>query len=441
MKQHLIALSLALGFAAASAYTLAEDAVAPGSAPAPAASPLASASAAQLAEAMKKALDDSGFQFEGYLRSGFYGGGKDEPRAQYQLGGDLQHFRLGNEGDTYGEFGIGKKWTTSGGASWGVYVMPTFYSYNPVIGDSGNNSKTSAAQLYAYLSGLAFAPELTFWVGQRYHRIQDIHILDNWLMQDGDNYGAGVDGIAIGRSARLNVSVSSSGNYANSNATLNDARRVNFQLINIETNPGGKLALTGGVISGDFAMGKAGSAWGLLHNQQDFLVAGLQNALFLQTSSGHASLSGEFYNLDSAGATQSGARQNRLAEVLNWQRGRVGGQAVFGYQTVAADNAAKYRDYSLGGRISYGLAANIKLLGEVGLTSRKTDGQDTQQLHKATLALALAPDTNFWSRPEFRLYVSRFNWNAAAALANASTFASNGRRSATTLGAQVEAWW
>lgn len=398
-------------------------------------------SAEQLGSAMKQALEDSGFSFDGYLRSGFYSGSKDEPRGQYQLGGDLQHFRLGNEGDTYGEFGIGKKWSGSGGVSWGVYAMPTFYSYDPVIGDSGSTSKTSAAQLYAYLSGLAFAPELTFWAGQRYHRIQDIHILDNWLMQDGDNYGAGVDGIAIGHSARLNVSLSSSGNYANSNATLNNARRVNFQLINIASNPGGKLALTGGVISGDFAMGKAGSAWGLLHNQQDFLVSGLQNALFLQTASGHASLSGEFYNLDSAGAAQPGARQNRLAEVLSWQRGRFGGQAVFGYQTVAPDHAAKYRDVSLGGRLSYGLAANIKLLGEVGLTSRNTDGQDTQQLNKATLALAFAPDTDFWSRPEFRLYVSRFNWNDGAALANASTFASNGRRNATTLGAQIEAWW
>ncbi|NWK78582.1 carbohydrate porin [Aquitalea sp. LB_tupeE] len=441
MKQHLIALSLALGFTAASAYTLAEDAVAPGSAPAPAASPLASASAAQLAEAMKKALDDSGFQFEGYLRSGFYGGGKDEPRAQYQLGGDLQHFRLGNEGDTYGEFGIGKKWTTSGGASWGVYVMPTFYSYNPVIGDSGSSSKTSAAQLYAYLSGLDFAPELTFWAGQRYHRIQDIHIVDNWLMQDGDNYGAGVDGIHLGQNARLNLSASTSGSYGNDNAQLNNARRVNFQLTGIPLNPGGTLTLTGGVISGDFAIGKAGSAWGLLHKQQDFLVKGLNNSLFLQTSDGHASLSGEFYNLDNNGAAQAGARQHRIAEVINWQLGRFGGQALAGYQSVAPDNAPHYKDFSLGGRLSYGVAANVKLLAEGAVTGRKVDNADTQRLDKVTLAVAFSPDTAFWSRPEFRLYVSHFNWNNAAAAANLSSFGVGGRTRATTYGAQIEAWW
>ena len=39
---------------------------------------------------------------------------------------------------------------------------------------------------------------LTLWAGQRYHRIQDVHIIDQWLMEDGDNFGAGVDGIPIG---------------------------------------------------------------------------------------------------------------------------------------------------------------------------------------------------------------------------------------------------
>ncbi|MDE1715194.1 carbohydrate porin, partial (plasmid) [Chromobacterium amazonense] len=121
---------------------------------------------------------------------------------------------------------------------------------------------------HPYFGQLAFAPNLTLWAGQRYHRIQDIHILDNWLMQDGDNYGAGVDGIAVGQ-ARLNLSVSSSGSYANDNASLNNARRANFQLTGIATNPGGTLTLTGAAIGGDFAIGKPGAALGLLHNQKD----------------------------------------------------------------------------------------------------------------------------------------------------------------------------
>ncbi|MBV8617710.1 MAG: carbohydrate porin, partial [Curvibacter sp.] len=48
---------------------------------------------------------------------------------------------------------------------------------------------------------------------------------------------------------------------------------------------------------------------------------------------------------------------------------------------------------------------------------------------------------NFWTRPEFRLYVSKFNWNTAAAAANAASFGANGQTNATTFGAQVEYWW
>ncbi|WP_083370310.1 carbohydrate porin [Chromobacterium sphagni] len=390
-------------------------------APAPGAEPLSAA--------MAKALQDMGWQFDGYLRSGFYSSSDGQPKGQYQLGGDLQHFRLGNEGDTYIEFGVGRKWTLSNGVSWGAYVMPTIY-----------NGKAGASQIYGYISALEFAPSLTLWAGQRYHRIQDIHILDNWLMQDGDNYGAGVDGVAVGK-AKLNLAVYSSGSYANNNAVPNNARRANFQLTGIETNPGGKLTLTGAAVSGDFAIGKPGAVLGLLHNQKDFLAQGVNHSLFLQTSSGHASLSGEFYNLDSEGAAQAGARQNRIAEALDWQRGRFGGQAVLGWQTTAPDNAARYRDATFGGRLSYGLAANVKLLTEVGLTSRDIDNQPLQRLNKATLALAFSPNADFWSRPELRLYASRYDWNSAAAQANLTTFAVGGKTRANTFGVQIEAWW
>ena len=136
--------------------------------------------------AAKKALDTLGIQLWGYMRSGAYSSFNDAPKGQYQLGGDLQHYRLGNEGDNYLEFGIGKKWELNG-AKLGTYWMPTVY-----------NGSTGTAQIYTDISGLDFAPSVALWAGQRYHRIQDIHILDNWVMEDGDNYGAGVEHIQLG---------------------------------------------------------------------------------------------------------------------------------------------------------------------------------------------------------------------------------------------------
>lgn len=49
--------------------------------------------------AAKQAIDALGIQLWGYGRGGFYAARNGEPKGQYQLGGDLQHYRLGNEGD------------------------------------------------------------------------------------------------------------------------------------------------------------------------------------------------------------------------------------------------------------------------------------------------------------------------------------------------------
>ncbi|APW40532.1 maltoporin [Rhodoferax koreense] len=382
----------------------------------------------------KKISTATGLDLWGYARGGFYGAAGSQPKAGYQLGGDLQHYRLGNEGDNYIEFGLGRKFDLGEGLKWGVYYMPKVY-----------NGTSGTAQVYSDISGLEFAPNLSFWAGQRFHRIQDVHILDNWVMEDGDNYGAGVDGIAVG-GGKLNLSVYSDGNSDNHNTSSNNGKRMNFQLVDLPVNPGGLLSLTGGVIGGSYALGKKGGALGLLHNQKDFLVKGLTNSLFLQASNGHAALNGKFYNLDDVnGVAQAGAKQARIIEAINWQVGKFGGQALVGYQTRTPDSGpsdgVKTKDLSVGGRVSYGVARQVKLLGEVGLTSRAIDGQDKQRLYKSTAAVAFSPNTDFWTRPEFRVYLTRANWNDAAATANSSSFGTNGRKSATSFGVQMEVWW
>ena len=55
--------------------------------------------------------------------------------------------------------------------------------------------------------------------------------------------------------------------------------------------------------------------------------------------------------------------------------------------------------------------------------------------------MAFAPNTDYWSRPEFRVYWTHANWNDAAAAANATSFGANGTTNASILGFQLEAWW
>ena len=415
------------------------------------------------AAAAKKALDSLGIQLWGYMRSGAYYAKDGLAKGHYGLG-ELGYNRLGNEGDNYLEFGIGKKWDLSG-AKLGTYWMP--YLYNA---QCCNNSGTK--QAYVDISGLSFAPELSFWGGQRYHRIQDIHIIDDWLMEDGDNFGAGVDGIKLGGMGTLNLAAYTEGNTDNSKTTSN-AKRLNFQVRDMPVNPGGTLNLTGAFIRGSFADKRNSFALGALHNQK---IGTLTNSVFLQGSNGHANLSGKFYALNGTTTTTtgspfictvapnpdgscptaniapnpaqtttttttsvSGAKQFRIVDAINWQSGPFGGQAMVGYQTLKPDDTGKTtKNFAVGGRLSYGVAKNIKLYGDMNVATLKTDdGSARQRLDKETIAVALAPNTDFWTRPEIRLYLTRVGGNDAVKAAG--TFGT--KSSAILAGIQVEAWW
>ncbi len=464
MKLHKMrATAMAAAFlAAATGATSAMAADKPESESAPA---MAQAQLDMATSAARKALDELGLQLSGYMRSGAYYAKDGLPKGHYGLG-DIGFTRLGNEGDNYFEFGIGKKWNISG-ATISTFWMP--YAYNA---QCCNASGTK--QIFADIKGLSFAPELSFWAGQRYHRIQDLHIIDQWLMEDGDNFGAGVDNIKLGSmGGTLNISVYNEGNTDNSKATSN-GKRLNLQVRDLVVAPGGTLNLTAGIVKGDFADKTTSVALGLLYNQK---IDTLTNSLFVQGSNGHADLRGKFYALNGATtATQgspfictvvanadgscptaglapnpnptgpttttytynSGAKQFRILDAINWQSGLFGGQAYIGYQTIQPENTGKTtKNVGLGGRLSYGIAKNVKLYGEANIATLKTDGSDTLSLNKETIAVAVAPNTDFWTRPEIRLYLTRVGGNDAVKAAG--TFGT--RSSALLAGVQVEAWW
>ena len=376
------------------------------------------------------AATDEGLQFSGYTRGGAFTG---TPRGGYTLGGDLQKFRLGNEGDNGIEVGISKTSDAGNGMQWGVTYMPAVWDGTVI-----------QSQAYAMMSGFAFAPQAQFWAGQRRLRLLEIHIVDHFLMDYGENTGAGVTGIDVGF-GQLGFAISNAGDFGTP-SMANDARRYNLDLSEIKSNPGGKLRFLATVVQGDFQMGAAGSALSVAHEQHD-LLPGVNNTLFLQASTGHAALSGRFEGLGDAttGGQQPGKSAMRITDALDWQRDALGGQALVSYQSSTVQGGAsdglKTRDLSLGGRVSYAVKPQFKWLVEVGTTSRAIDGQATQQLHKFTVAPTLAVGTDFWSRPELRFYVTHVRWNNAAATANAATFGSGGRTSATIAGMQLEVWW
>ena len=113
-----------------------------------------------------------------------------------------------------------------------------------------------------------------------------------------------------------------------------------------------------------------------MHNQKDFLVKGLNNSLMLQASTGHADIRGKFDGLnDASGVSSAGSKQRRILDTIDFQIGKLGGQALIGLQTKKPDNGSEIKDFSLGGRLTYGIAPRVKLIGELATTSRKVDGR------------------------------------------------------------------
>lgn len=385
-----------------------------------------------------QAAEINGFEFNGYMRGGAYFAPANMPRGGYTLGGDTQKLRLGNEGDNGIELGIGKSFDVGSGMKWSVLYMPSVW-----------NGKYGTAQGFATISGLDFAPEASFWAGQRRLRIQDIHIVDCYLMDYGDNTGAGMTGYNLGF-AKLGVGVFSGGTFDNNSSSTNNAGRINIDLSEIQSNAGGTLRTLATLVNGNFQMGKSGAGLSVSHNQSDFLVRGLTNTLFIQTANGHAGLNGQFQGLGdvaTGGIEHPGLSSTRIAEAFTWQTGPFGGQALLAHQVAKVEgginNGQRTRDFTLGGRMSYATSRNFKWLVETGTTSRNVDGQMQQRLNKFTIAPTLALAEDFWSRPELRFYVTRVNWNDAAAAANSGVggFGAGGRKSSTLSGVQMEVWW
>ena len=395
------------------------------------------AAIAVAAGASTQAAEVAGLEVNGYSRGGgVFSYNKDQQiKGGLSLGGDLQKFRLGNEGDYGLEVNIAKTFDAGDGVTYKLNYMPSKW----------NNGNVGTEQAYVEFSGLGFAPEAKVWAGQHRQRIQDIHIVDHFLMDYGVNQGLGITDLAFG-DLKLGAAVQSGDTFDLKMAPGTSANKFNLDLSNIVTNPGGKLRLLLTSVATSGLASHGGSGLSLSHNQSDFLLPGLNNSFFVQTSSGYANINGRFGDISQAAY---GKKSSRVVDALQWQIGPWGGQALAAYQTTHSDDPGKpftVKDTSLGGRVAYAASAHFKWLLEAGTTGRSLGNQQpAQRLNKITLAPTLAMKGDFWSRPELRFYVTRANWNAAASTANAGAnndgFGAYQRRAQTLAGVQYEVWW
>ena len=382
----------------------------------------------------------------GYFRTGPGAAKKDDARACYGLSGAGMKYRLGNECDFYGEFLLSQGFK-SDGVEYKAALMTNFYN-----GDSSDTGAASVGinQMYVEGKGYDIAPDVNFWIGKRFYGRADVHITDTFFI-NLSGVGAGADSIAVG-GGKLGLAFFRNdsggviqGTPAATGTDQRPASRLNADLSELVVNPGGKLRVVGTYVKGDFTGGKNGFGLSVQHNQDNAFGLGGTNILWVQFAQGSAGVDGGFGTLNATSATKS----FRIVESPGWQVGAFGGQGQIMFQQDKVENFAgqttKVNSVSVGGRGSYALTKNFKLVSEAAYVTKKPDGSDTQKLAKFTFAPTLSTGPGFWNRPELRLYVTTAKWNAAANAAENGgagvTNRANGDTKGTSYGAQAEIWF
>ncbi|MEW6706349.1 MAG: carbohydrate porin [Pseudomonadota bacterium] len=383
----------------------------------------ATAAAALLAAtAHAHALD-----YGGYFRAGPGATStKGTSRACYGLPGPGLKYRLGNECDIYGEFTLSQGMKLENLDTKAV-LMTDFWNGATDSGDA----RLRVEQLFVETKGVDILPAAVFWIGKERGRRGDVHIVDTFFTEM-KGVGAGVKEIPAGP-GKLGLAY-----YKTDGNNTNAGHRVNLEYYDLAVNPGGKLHFVG--TGTDATQGAKGFGLSLRHTQDGVFGGG--NSLWLQYAQGTAALNSNFGSL----AADSRTKAWRVVESPSWQFGAFGGQAMLLLQQqkspdATTGNIVKQTNVSLGGRVSYALTKNFKLLGEIGHSEIKPDGGSTQKLTKYTFAPTIATGPGFWNRPELRLYVTHAKWSGVAGSVVTGESVFDGKTSGTSYGAQVEIWF
>jgi maltoporin len=378
-----------------------------------------------LASSSAMALD-----YTGYFRAGpGWTSADNTSRGCYALNGGTKgiKYRLGNECDFYGEFQLSQGFKKDG-IDYSANLMVNHWNYGTNYNDSNGNG-LHIEQMWAQATGFDFAPQATFWMGKERGRREDVHIVDTYFIEMA-GVGGGFKGQPLGP-GKLGVAV-----YRTDDNPAQPGSRLNVEYDDIATNTDGTLSFFATATKGDFDGGTHGVGLTARHDQKNlFGSEGLNNVLFLQFAEGSTALNANFDDLTRASKNKSW----RIVESVNWQKGALGGQAMLLWASEQDKTGLKTTSGSVGGRVSYAVTKNFKLLTEVGYSQVKPEGGETAHLTKVTFAPTLAVGPGFFDRPEFRLYVTHANWNAAAGNVTGEPGYDN-KTSGTSYGAQVE-WW
>lgn len=410
------------------------------------------------------ALDYTGY-FRGLAGSNSSKGGS----TCFQLTGAMSKYRLGNECEVYGEFGLGQEVAkTDDGAVFKANIMFSFFNPN----FTSTTDPVGLPQIYVQGDKI---PELnggSAWMGRKYYKREALGPND-FFYWSGQGFGGGIEDLSLGGNRKFsyawlrkdNLIPTTTGGAPAVGALAtngsNSASRHDFQLRGIDTNPNGSLELGMSLIVKDAADHAAHSGYGVtVQHRQVGINGDGWNKFALQYGTGPGtggsdSAIGAIGNLTDSTAVH----RFRIVEGAYIQfTPRLGAELVAVYQkdsgytaaqTVVGSTENKVWT-SLGGHLVYGITPHIKLGTDLGFDTVKPDNGATRHMTKFTIAPTISAGPGVNGRPDLRLFYTYAKWNDAARraadTANAgsalsSTGAFGPSTSGSMIGIQVETWF
>ncbi len=422
------------------------------------------------------------FEFHGYLRSGVGASRGGTDQTCFKAPNASAKFRLGNECETYAEASFVRNTIAGKTAAAPVFsthllfaaVTDGRHDWESTSAPAGTDPELTIALREAYVSAKGVLGEAQPWVGKRFYRRQDIHILDYYVLSDSGP-GFGVENIPLGF-AHLQTAVTrnTNGGVADAPAQTN----LDLRLSDIAAGPAGKLELV--VIQG--GAGKrghktaspgfepvTGTQVAVIDNMSvlggfNRVTVQYGKGLFGGTGADRGNRLGDFGDGGAQGIAKgdkttldarNASSTTRLIEELTAQFGTQASASVVAlYQTTdfggfkdTNGKATPKRDELMAGfRPVLNFSETNSLAFEYGVVTVKKAFAGTKHpyedgtLHKFTLAPQISAGDSFWARPQLRLFGTYATWNDAAK----GKIGGPANASATTgfsTGAQVEAWW
>ncbi len=392
-------------------------------------------------------VDEEGFH--GYFRVGAGESSTHGPQSCFGLGGNTMKYRLGNECDSYAEFGYTKEFLKSDdGASFVGTIWVNDWKGSSDFG----GAKPEISKAYMEAKNLDFLNGGIAWVGKREYFRPDIHMLDmQYINLNGTggginqiNAGPGKFSFALFKDNDTNQIDPTTGLVVNSNSAL----RQNFVYEGLPVNENGTLDFTSTLISARGENRNNGWQFSVFHKQDK--VFGGANTFGIQYGVGPGTGIGIGNGrMGGSGSTALGSDVTRLRvfnDLVIQPTPQFSMEFVALMQRDKSNAGGTSTWTSLGARPVYALTKHFKLQLEVG-TDKVTSGNGgaDMRLTKITFAPTISSGQGYWSRPELRTYITYGKWNkAATAAVNASNNSGpvyNNNTSGASAGVQLETWF